>query len=166
MVSPLSDVCAIIKLSRYSGVVIRLVLVTLGLWWDLDRVSSQEYWDCGVGYLQLYWSWVTFLPLPPSPQGSGGEFQRVGGQILFPWTLHLQLGRRICSMSSTNHPSPFLWFVCINLLGPNPGIDEFSGEGDRGVHHGQNSAKVLLQYDEFEFHLKIVHDNVLLQRRY
>ena len=53
MVSPLSDVCAIIKLSRYSGVVIRLVLVTLGLWWDLDRVSSQEYWDCRVGYLQL-----------------------------------------------------------------------------------------------------------------
>ena len=48
------------------------------------------------------------LPLPPSQQGSGGEFQRVGGQILFPWTLHLQLGRRICSMSSTNHPSPFL----------------------------------------------------------
>ena len=45
MVSPLSDVCAIIKLSRYSGVVRRLILVILGVWWDLDRESSQEYCD-------------------------------------------------------------------------------------------------------------------------
>ena len=60
----------------------------------------------------------------------------------------------------------FYNIFCINLLGPDPGIDEFSGEGDRGVHQGQNLAKVLLQYDEFEFHLKIVHDNVLLQSMY